>query len=401
MQKLAVALSMSIAVVRAQTDAELDRMDAPESPGSILEEIAQGTIDKKEERKIFEEVRAIEQAPHNYNDKVLVIGATGISGVETVSMLLFNDIHVVVGVRDEEKAKTKFANVKNRKSHLTIRKMDLDKPKDFAAANLAADVHGVILLMPENENMVQQYKDLMSYLKEHGKSVKHVVKLSTYGIKATDTVPVLRAHHQIDEDLKTHTEFKWSIIRANLFMSNHRRAQESSMNINYLHDQRDSDADMTKGYLYGSAKGGKVSYISPKDAAWCTSRCIAEAERLGCANKVYDVTGAESLSESDIAAILSETYEKEIEYVEKSPSDLKDFYHDELKYTSWDTLNVLGIEALKAEGRFAPMTESLVNDFYFDYGDLAIKLKIQSYKLFLRNHYNSGRWASPFNQEEL
>jgi NAD(P)H dehydrogenase (quinone) len=111
----------------------------------------------------------------------------------------------------------------------------------------------------------------------------------TSGINPSDSNPigVMWEHRQTEDHLRA-TAAGWTILRNNIY---------AEMLLGGL------DAALASGSHVTNEGDGRVGYVSRDDCAAAAAAILAGA---GHAGKIYDITGAQSLSAEDVAALYAE-----------------------------------------------------------------------------------------------
>jgi len=122
--------------------------------------------------------------------------------------------------------------------------------------------------------------------------IQHVVLLSLLGAEQNPFVP----HRWIEEYLRS-LDMDWTFLRPSFFMQN----------LSTTH--RDEIRDF--GEVFVPAGDGRTSFIDARDVAAVAVRTLTEP---GHVNTAYALTGAEALTYSEVARILSDVLDRPIHY---------------------------------------------------------------------------------------
>jgi uncharacterized protein YbjT (DUF2867 family) len=217
--------------------------------------------------------------------KVLVAGANGINGRALLSQLSQNGISARAMVRKRRRALDLESNTTE------IIEGNLAKPESLKAA--FKNVEKAFIVTPIQQDSTQLFNNFYETAKNAG--VQHVIKLSGMGAAPDSKSTILRQHNQSDE-LLIQSGLNFTIIQPNSFFQN------------FLWQKKSIQLKSRFSVPLGSAK---QSFVDVRDIAAATINIISDKKHL---NKVYQLTGSESLSCYDIAEQLSELLGREIKY---------------------------------------------------------------------------------------
>ncbi|MCF8009429.1 MAG: SDR family oxidoreductase [Halanaerobiales bacterium] len=224
-------------------------------------------------------------------EKILITGATGNIGKETIKNLLSNEndeIEVIAAVRDIDKAKNIFDF-----NRLRFTKFDFKNSRLIKEALQNKDK--ILLIRPPAISKVKKY--ILPLIKEaKRKDIKHIVFLSLQGVENNPLVP----HYKIEKLIKNE-KIPYTFLRPSFFMQN----------LSTTHKKEIKEDDE----IYIPAGQGQTNFIDIRDIAEVASLVLTEENHK---NKAYELTGKESLSYYKVANILSEELNRKIEY--KNPS---------------------------------------------------------------------------------
>src|SRR5262249_50363619 len=196
---------------------------------------------------------------------ILVSGATGNVGKHLVEQLLDEGAQMRVLVRDAGKV----ADLSNSVERAIG---DLDKPETLATAMRGIDQ--LYFVTPVTEQVV----NLLKAAKQAG--VKHVVKQST--IEADRSLGPGKWHREQEEHIKS-MGFAWTFLRPTIMMVN--RIEWGSGTVK------------SQNAVYFPGGKGKVPPVDPRDVAAVACTVLTHP---GHAGQVYEVTGPEALTISEI-----------------------------------------------------------------------------------------------------
>jgi len=223
-------------------------------------------------------------------------------------------------------------------------------------------VHSVLLTIPYQDNWFKHFPAFLEACERAG--VKHIVKLSFYHSTIEgDTfqdVPLVKHHGEADKMLMQmvdpdpevlftgmadvdvvvqtpyHPDMKYNLIHGSHFMSNAFMFQGKEL--------RDQNVPST---FYGCSGTRGVNYVSPNDIAEAAVRVLLEPKKHY--NKAYTLTGPTSITDQEVADLLSKYLKKPVMYVDQPER----IFETELKVSgdpSWKVQDLVALEKIKASG---------------------------------------------------
>ncbi|WP_026757535.1 SDR family oxidoreductase [Sediminimonas qiaohouensis] len=223
------------------------------------------------------------------NGPFIVTGASGQLGSQVIENLLARGAAPIVAIT---RTPNKLAALLER--GVDVRAGDFNDP---AALGTAFEGGGRLLIISTDDlepgKRLAAHRNAVSAAKKAG--VSHIVYTSL--TNPDENSPIgFAADHRETEVLIKQTGISHTILRncldADLLLMNGQQA-------------------VGAGALYAAAGAGKAGYVTRADCA----RAAAAALLYETGSTVRDVTGPETVGQSDIAAILSEVTGKEIPYV--------------------------------------------------------------------------------------
>lgn len=223
----------------------------------------------------------------NEKEIILVTGATGNIGKPIVEKLIEKGYAPRVVVRQKEtNANWDAAGVEQKIA-------DLNDAESLAQAFAGAD--RIFSVSPLVENLVELGQTTVEAAKRA--KVKHIVRSSALGASPDAPITMGKWHGEVEKAIAD-SGISFTIVQPASFFQNY---------FGYADTIKNQDA------FYAPLGDGKVSLIDVRDIA---AVAVAALTEDGHAGKKYAVTGGESLSNADIAAIFSEVLNREIKYVD-------------------------------------------------------------------------------------
>lgn len=216
---------------------------------------------------------------------ILVIGATGRTGSELVTLLARHGEAVRAATRNPAKASAKFQNAAE------IVEFDYEKPQTFAP--VLAGVDKVFLTVRPGDNHSDKAAMPLIDAAIEAK-VRLIVDLTAMGVEQDETFMLRILEKYIEASGIPYTH-----LRPNWFMQN--------LNSGPLF----ADIKAT-GALHLPAADAKISFIDLRDIAAVGFAALTEPRHAG---RAYTLTGRESLSYSQVAEKLSHAAGKQIAYM--------------------------------------------------------------------------------------
>ena len=230
---------------------------------------------------------------------ILITGATGNNGTEIIKRLTEKNVPVRALVRDVDKARSILG------PGVELAQGDFDEPESLRAA--LADVERAFLLTKSSERAEAQQLAFVEAAKQSG--VSHIVKLSQFAADENSPVRFLRYHAVVEAAVRA-SGLTYTFLRPNLFMQG---LFNFAPTIN------------TQNAFYAAIGDAKVSFVDVRDIA---DAAVAALTEPGHENKIYDLTGPEALTHSDIAQQLSNAVGREIKFVDIPPEAMRDALTD-------------------------------------------------------------------------
>lgn len=226
---------------------------------------------------------------------ILVTGATGSNGTEIVKRLATRNVQVRAMVRNRDRASAiALPNVE-------VVEGDFDRPETMLSA--LAGVDRAFILTNSTERAEAQQIAFVDAAKQSG--VKHIVKLSQFAADVNSPVRFLRYHAAVEATIQA-SGMAYTFLRPNLFMQG-------------LLNFRSTIA--TQNAFYVAAGDAKVSTVDVRDIAEVAVAALTETGHEG---KIYDLTGPQALTHTEMAERLSNALGRQIAFVDVSPEAMHD-----------------------------------------------------------------------------
>lgn len=219
--------------------------------------------------------------------KLLVTGATGNIGTLLIPRLAnHHDIEIRAFVRDEAKAKP----LQAAGASLVVGAFE----DETAVQQAVADIDTVVLITSPNENAAKQANAVLAAAKQA--NVRKIVRISVTKAALDGPSDNVRQHGRVDNEIQA-SGLTYVILRPHFFMQNIFMAAESIAN---------------DGNMYWGMGDGKLGLIDVRDIVDCIENVVPSDEHD---NRIYTLTGPESISFHAIAARLGQALNRTINYI--------------------------------------------------------------------------------------
>lgn len=223
--------------------------------------------------------------------KVLITGATGNVGTEVIKSLqnIEHQLDIYAGVRNSNKDRIKLSDYK-----VNFSLFDFTAFKTYKTALDGCEI--LFLLRPPQISEVEKYfKPIINTCL--GVGVKHIVFLSVQGVEKSKIIP----HHKI-EKLIIESKIPYTFLRPAYFMQNFTTTLHSDL--------------VNKKRIYLPAGNAKYTLVDVRDISAVSATILTNISKH--INKSYELTCKEKLTFLEMASILSDILETDIQY--KSPN---------------------------------------------------------------------------------
>jgi NAD(P)H dehydrogenase (quinone) len=225
---------------------------------------------------------------------LLVTGASGHLGRRVIELLLETHGIAPTNIIATTRSPEKLSDLSQR--GVTVRSADFDDAETLVPAFQGADRLLLIStdLMETTGQRIRQHLNAVSAAEKAG--VQHVLYTSMIRCEPGSPV-VLAADHYATESALAESDMGWTILRNNIYMD---------LLIPTL-------AEAEKTGQFSNASGeGKTGYVTREDCARAAAAAVASSFD---GRRTLNITGPESLSQAEIAAIATVIAEKPIQYV--------------------------------------------------------------------------------------
>jgi NAD(P)H dehydrogenase (quinone) len=165
-----------------------------------------------------------------------------------------------------------------------VRRADLDEPATLPDA-LAGARRLLLVSTDALDRRVAQHRAAIEAAVRAG--VEHVIYTSVVSPDPSNPAAVVETHRATEEDLRA-AGCAWTLLRNSLYAE---------------YQAPEMEAAVASGRLVHNRGGGRAAYVSRRDCAAVGAAVLAGD---GHAGQAYDVTGPESLSAADLAALYEE-----------------------------------------------------------------------------------------------
>lgn len=230
--------------------------------------------------------------------RILVTGASGLSGKIILNEFIKQNIPLRILVRDKEKVKHLLPH-----QNLEVFEGDLLKPETYRNALIGID--RALVISSAVERMTETQQTFIDTAKANG--VPHIIKFSgsDSGIGFLSHKFIAQKEHEDIEDYLINAGVNWTIIRPSQFMQM------------YL-PNAPTGVDLSTGALTLPIKNGKLSPVDIDDVARV---CVKLLTENGHQNKIYEMTGPDAMNMEEACNIITAASGRRIIYTEISLID--------------------------------------------------------------------------------
>jgi uncharacterized protein YbjT (DUF2867 family) len=173
-------------------------------------------------------------------------------------------------------------------------------------ASLATALQGIekAFLLTDSSTQAEQLQ-LNFVNAAHKSGVQHIVKLSQLAADEHSPVRFLRYHAFIENRIKD-LGLTYTFLRPNLYMQGFLAFKDP---IKY------------DGKFYASVAQARISAVDTRDIASVAAHALTEP---GHENKIYNITGEESITHYQMAAAFSTVLGKQVTFIDVTPDQMED-----------------------------------------------------------------------------
>lgn len=209
--------------------------------------------------------------------KIGILGATGQIGTEIIKLLLQkNQVSICAFARNTEKAKMLLGN------NIEVRQFNFLIPDNLVFQN----IDRIFWLIPNEDYPENEWMNILK-----SSPIKKIVLLSSI-------YPDIFALRDSELSIEK-TRIPYTILRPNTFMQNFNNFDKESI--------------IKNNAFYYPASTARTSFIDIRDIAESAVNTLLNGENE---NKIYTLTGEESLNYYQAAEIISNSYGKTIRYID-------------------------------------------------------------------------------------
>ena len=226
---------------------------------------------------------------------ILITGATGSIGTTLAKQLSAQGIPFRAMVRTSNDAARALHALPGAEAVIG----DFNDPGSVAKA--LQGIEKAFLLTNSSEQTEKQQSDFVAQARQSG--VQHIVKLSQLHANTSSPVRFLRYHAAVENNIRA-SGMDYTFLRPNLFMQG-------------LLGFRDQIVH--QGKFFATAGDAPISLVDIRDITAVAALALSTP---GHAGKIYDITGPESLTHTELAAKLSTALGRPISYINVTPEQL-------------------------------------------------------------------------------
>ncbi|MFA0812701.1 SDR family oxidoreductase [Microbulbifer epialgicus] len=222
-------------------------------------------------------------------EQILITGSTGNNGKAVLKNFANTKIPVRAMLRDLSKAPIVADNISYVKGDYEDEQSLLEAMKGIETA---------FLVTAFEPSFPSKHAAFIRVAEQAG--VNHIVQLSGLGADTSSPIDIARWLGEAEEHL-IQSSLDWTIL------------QPASFNSNFFASAEEIALQSTISAPFGSAPGATIVTVDHQDIGDVAAKILIEpSEHIG---KKYVLTGAEKLTYTDIADILSEVLHREITYL--------------------------------------------------------------------------------------
>jgi uncharacterized protein YbjT (DUF2867 family) len=287
------------------------------------------------------------------SETFFITGSSGNVGSHTAAVLAEQGKTVIAGIRPGSISE----DTRRNGAGMEYRAFDFTRPETWESALAGTDK---IFLMrpPKISNIKRDMYPFLVFLKQ--KSVSHVVFMSVQDAEKRSIIP----HAKIEKYCRE-LDLPYTFLRPSFFMQN--------LTTTHLLEIRDENM------LFIPAGDGRANFIDARDIGEAAARILTQEGHIG---KAYHLTGMESFSYSEAAALLTAELGKTIVYI--SPGALPFIRYHLRRGRKLGMILVMLVlyisTRFKGPGKISPDLEKILgrkpenlNDFIHDHRSIFLK----------------------------
>jgi uncharacterized protein YbjT (DUF2867 family) len=297
-----------------------------------------------------------------YERTILLTDPTGTVSNAVINRLASSGRNIIRGAVDTKVKVDKLNHVHE------IAIIDNTRPETIADALINVDT--LFLRIPPSVEMVDISSNFVEGAKKNG--VKFIVKLSTMGADLEPGYTSGRLHREVEKIIEE-SGIPFAFLRPNSFMQS------------FI--TRSSQTVKNQNAIYLPAGDERISLVDARDVADVAAEVLTNNGSQHI-NKVYDITGPEALSHSQVAEILSKETGRRISYVDISEEDARNRMK-EMGVEDWSIDNALELFRMYRSGYRSQVTTVV---------EQLTEQKPTSFSQFARNYVQNGlSWPNQLN----
>jgi uncharacterized protein YbjT (DUF2867 family) len=297
-----------------------------------------------------------------YERTILLTDPTGTVGNAVINRLASSGRNIIRGAVDTKVKVDKLNHVHE------IANIDYTRPETIADA--LNNIDRLFLRIPPSVEMVDISSNFVEGAKKNG--VKFIVKLSTMGADLEPGYTSGRLHREVEKTIEE-SGIPFAFLRPNSFMQS------------FI--TRSSQTIKNQNAIYLPAGDERISLVDARDVAAVAAEVLTNNGSQHI-NKVYDITGPEALSHSQVAEILSKETGRRISYVDISEEDARNRMK-EMGVEDWSIDNALELFRMYRSGYRSQVTTVV---------EQLTEQKPTSFSQFARNYVQNGlSWPNQLN----
>jgi len=262
--------------------------------------------------------------------KIFIAGAAGNIGTALLAALHDSGAEVVAGVHDPDKAKT-LASL-----GVDARPFEFQDSDSMVRAMQGCD--RMFLVIPLQEKLTRYGHLAVEAAKKAG--IEYIVRSSGYAASSDAHWRLGRENGMVDQFIED-SKIPFTILRPNTFMQN--------FSTHFV--------DMIKsGTIVAPEEDYKVSYTDVRDIADCAAKLLLDSKDFE--NKFFALTGPEGLTMSEVAAQISATSGRDVDYAPIAEEDYMEILK-EMGVPEWNINMLISLTRVVKLGMIGNVTHAI------------------------------------------